>query len=111
MSGPAAPPRQPEQLMTFLRQYELVRCTKSTTPGEYNTRIVAYRRQKQVEDVMSARSETSAESIDRVHEKLKHDLNSMTIRQARELGRCFASPLRKQEAKTAQKVEHFLSIL
>ena len=60
---------------------------------------------------MSARLETSAESIDRVHEKLKHDLNSLTIRQARELGRCFASPLRKQDAKTAQKVEHLLSIL
>ena len=89
-----------------------MRCTKSTTPGEYNTRIVARRRQKQIEDLMAARLETPAESIDRVHEKLKNDCKFLMKRQMRELGRCFPSScVRAKGNTTEQGIGNLVSVL
>ena len=89
MKGPGALPLRSENVMIFLRQYELVRSTKSTTAYDYRTHIVSHRKQKQLEDFVAAPMESSAGSIDRGHEKLKNDCKRLTQKKMRESKKCF----------------------
>ena len=61
---------------------------------------------------MAARLETPAESIDRVHEKLKNDCKLLTRRQMQELGRCFPSScVRAKGITTELGIENVVSVL
>ena len=103
MDGPLAPPRQPEKILSMLRKYEPVICRKSTTPGEYKGHVVAYRRQRRIEDLMSASVETHAQSVSRVQSQLNNDLQSFNRPQIRQLAQCFPSCGQKKSWRFCRK--------
>ena len=87
----------------MLRKYEPVICRKSTTPAEYNSRVVVYRRQRRIGDLMSTSLETHEQAVNRVQSELNNDLKSLTRSQIWQLAECFPSCGRRNFTETLQK--------